>query len=185
MEEVKTEKPKGKGGMMILLLLLIPVISIALRATGKKAESPAPVAEPGTDAAAAAAILRKIPPSTVGGPAGPARRLVKDAKEWEGLWKQVTSHRTPASKAPHVDFSKEMVAFTALGSKPVAGWAVEIVGSRVEGGKLVVLYSETEPAEKTGPGRSSPWHAVVFAKSDLPVEWTKYEAPKVAPAKPK
>jgi hypothetical protein len=83
-----------------------------------------------------------------------------------------------------VDFSKEMVAFAALGTKPSGGWSVEIVGARAEGGKLVVLYAERGPA-KGAPAATvmtSPWHAAVLAKSDLPIEWTRYAPPAVPPA---
>ena len=180
MEEVKAEKPKGKGGIGILLLLMVPVFAIAYRSSGKKEAPPKPVAAPGTDAEAAASILRKVPLEAGGGPAAPAQRLVKDAKEWAGLWDQVTAHRTPASKPPSVDFSKEMVAFAGLGSKPSGGWSIEIVGAREEEGKLRIFYAEKGPAEGAAATAvmTSPWHAVVLARSDLPVEWTKYESPK-------
>lgn len=159
-------------------------VFVALKWTGKPEAAPPPTGAAGS-AADAAAILRKVPASTGGGPAAPAQRIVRDAKEWEALWKQVNSHRTPASKAPAVDFGKEMIAFAALGSKPSGGWTVEIVGARVEEGKLRILYAEKGPPGKaaTAAVLTSPWHAVVLAKSDLPVEWTKYAPP--APPPPK
>ena len=47
---------------------------------------------------------------------------------------------------PKVDFSKEIVVGVFMGSRPTAGFAIEIVGTREEQGALVVQYKEARPA---------------------------------------
>ena len=130
------------------------------------------------------AILRRFPASTTGGPEQPARSILRDASAWSDAWAKANAHVTPTPKAPTVDFEKGMVALAAMGRKSTAGYSVEIVGAREEGGKLLVLFVEREPAKEAVLATvvTAPWHAVVVTRSDLPVEWRKYEAPRV-PAK--
>lgn len=67
---------------------------------------------------------------------------VRTAAEWEALWRLHGGERT----RPAVDFGKEMVVAVFMGSRPTAGFSVEIVGTRVDGPALVVQYRETRPA---------------------------------------
>ena len=67
---------------------------------------------------------------------------VRTAAEWTKLWLQ----HSPDRPQPAVDFSREMVVGVFLGSRPTAGYDVEIVGAREEEGGLVVQYRETAPA---------------------------------------
>jgi hypothetical protein len=132
---------------------------------------------PGGELDAEAPFLRTFPASTGGGPADPIRTVVRDPAAWAELWAKANAHVTPVPKAPAVDFSKEMVAFAGLGPKPTTGYSVEIVGVSKESGKLVLLLIEREPLKSlpVAAAATSPWHAVVLAKSDLAVEWQKYE----------
>jgi hypothetical protein len=66
---------------------------------------------------------------------------VRTAAEWEALWRLHGGERT----RPPVDFGKEMVVAVFMGSRPTAGFSVEIVGARVDGPALVVQYRETRP----------------------------------------
>jgi hypothetical protein len=61
--------------------------------------------------------------------------------EWEALWRAHGGDRT----RPAVDFSKEFVVAVFLGSRPTAGFSVEIVSTRDDGAGLVVQYRETRP----------------------------------------
>jgi protease stability complex PrcB-like protein len=61
--------------------------------------------------------------------------------EWETLWRLHGGERT----RPAVDFSKEFVVAVFLGSRPTAGFAVEIVGTREDAAALMVQYRETRP----------------------------------------
>src|SRR6476619_4153275 len=67
---------------------------------------------------------------------------VRTAAEWEALWRLHGGERT----RPAVDFGKEMVVGVCRGSRPTAGFSVEIVGTRVDGSALVVQYREPRPA---------------------------------------
>ena len=66
----------------------------------------------------------------------------RTAAEWEALWRLHGGERT----RPPVDFGKEIVVAVFMGSRPSAGFSVEIVGTRVDGPALVVQYRETRPA---------------------------------------
>jgi hypothetical protein len=86
----------------------------------------------------------------------------RNADEWDALWKQHGSGRP----RPSVDFSKEVVAAVFLGSRPSAGYSVQIVRVRQDGGALVVSYRETRPAPDalTAQVLTSPYHIVAIPK---------------------
>jgi len=103
-------------------------------------------------------------------------RLTASARseaEWTALWKKHNFDKP----APHVDFSKEMVVAVFMGSRPTAGFSVEIVAAGERDGKFVVGYRETQPA----PGGVSaqvltaPYHIAVVAKSLLPITFEKQQ----------
>jgi hypothetical protein len=91
--------------------------------------------------------------------------------EWAPLWKKHNYDKP----APPVDFSKEMVVAVFMGSRPTAGFTVEIVSASARDGKLMVTYREVLP----GPGSISaqvltaPYHIAAVAKSNLPVVFEK------------
>jgi hypothetical protein len=82
--------------------------------------------------------------------------------EWDALWKQHGSGRA----RPSVDFNKEVVAAVFLGSRPTAGFGVQIARVRQEGAALVVSYTETRPAPGTLTAQiiTSPYHIVAIPK---------------------
>lgn len=82
--------------------------------------------------------------------------------EWDALWKQHGSGHA----RPSVDFTKEVVAAVFLGSRPSAGFSVQIVGARQDGGALIVSYKETRPARDalTAQVITSPYHIVAIPK---------------------
>lgn len=72
-----------------------------------------------------------------------ARQMVaRTVDEYNSLWRL----HAPDRPQPKVDFAKEMVVGVFLGSRPTAGFAIEIVGIREDAGALVVQYRETRPA---------------------------------------
>ena len=87
---------------------------------------------------------------------------VRDRDEWASLWRAHGSSRP----LPGVDFSREMVVGVFLGSRPTAGFAVEIVGYREAGEALVVRYRETTPAPDaiTAQVIVSPYHLAAIPK---------------------
>jgi hypothetical protein len=67
------------------------------------------------------------------------------AGEWAGLWRAHAGMLTPA---PAVDFAKRTVVGVFLGTRPTAGYAVEIVGTKQEGKTLIVEWREVRPKER-------------------------------------
>jgi hypothetical protein len=70
--------------------------------------------------------------------------VVRTAAGWTALWQQ----HAPDRSRPAVDFARDMVAGVFLGSRPSAGFAIDVVSAREEHGNLVVRYRESSP----GPG---------------------------------
>jgi protease stability complex PrcB-like protein len=68
--------------------------------------------------------------------------VARTEAEFTALWRQ----HAPDRPAPTVNFPSEMVVGVFLGSRPTAGFAVTIVGTREQNGALVVQYRETRPA---------------------------------------
>lgn len=69
--------------------------------------------------------------------------VARSAAEFSALWRLHAADRPQ----PKVDFSRDMVVAVFLGSRPSAGFAIDILGTKDEGGALVVQYRETRPAK--------------------------------------
>jgi hypothetical protein len=95
---------------------------------------------------------------------------VRSAAEWSTLWTQHAGDRA----RPAVDFGKEMVVAVFLGTRPTAGFSVEIVGAREEGAALVVSYRETRPQPGSVAAQvlTSPYHFVAVPKHG-DVKWER------------
>ena len=91
--------------------------------------------------------------------------------EWAKIWQAHASERP----APKVDFARTMVVGVFMGSRPTAGFSVEIVGTRVENGVLIVQYRETKPGRDmmTAQVLTSPYHLVAIPRLNGDV---KFEA---------
>lgn len=74
----------------------------------------------------------------------PRQVAARTAAEWAALWRL---HAGDA-KAPAVDLASRSVVAVFLGSRPSAGYAVEITGTRRQGAILIVEWRESKP----GPG---------------------------------
>ena len=72
-----------------------------------------------------------------------ARQAVaRNASEWAALWKMHSGE----SKPPAVDLGSRTVVAVFLGSRPTAGYAVQIIGTRQANGALIVQWQERRPA---------------------------------------
>ena len=78
---------------------------------------------------------------------------VDDAKQavvkTEAAWKQLWQQHAPDRPRPAVDFTKEMVVGVFTGSRPTAGYSLEIVNAIEANGTLVVRYREAAPPRGT------------------------------------
>ena len=87
---------------------------------------------------------------------------VRDGVEWTSLWHAHAWNRPE----PAIDFSREMVVGVFMGTRPTAGFAVEIVGYRDSGNGVVVQYRETVPPRDaiTAQILVSPYHLVAIPR---------------------
>jgi hypothetical protein len=96
---------------------------------------------------------------------------VRDRDAWASLWRA----HAPRRATPAVDFSREMVVGVFMGTRPTAGFAVDIVGYRDSGNDVVVLYRETAPSPDTITAQVlvSPYHLVVIPRRTGTVTFEK------------
>ena len=101
----------------------------------------------------------------------PRQAAVRSAAEWSALWKT----HDPAAPLPAVDFSREMIVAVFLGSRPTAGYAVEIVRAVGNSASLVVEYVETAPSGDTITAQilTAPYHLAAIPKHDGEVRFQK------------
>jgi hypothetical protein len=103
----------------------------------------------------------------------PRQAVVRTAAEWQALWKQ----HDPQRAAPAVDFAQAMVVAVFLGTRPTAGFAVEIIAVKTEGGGAVVEYRERRPPRDalTAQILTSPFHIVRLARAPASVEFRRID----------
>jgi len=96
--------------------------------------------------------------------------VVRTADEWQALWK---AHA--ASAAPAVDFSKSMVVGVFVGTRPTAGYGVQITSVRQTADAIVVEYRERQPASggMTAQVLTSPFQLVSIPRDTKKVEFTQ------------
>jgi beta-glucuronidase len=74
-------------------------------------------------------------------------RVIRDAKDWASTWASLHAG-LPAPPLPHVDFSREVVVFVALGPRNTGGFDVNVERiSRRPPNDLVVRIVETSPGD--------------------------------------
>lgn len=61
--------------------------------------------------------------------------------EWAALWRSHAGDKPP----PTVDFTTGRVIAIFLGSRPTAGYEIEISGTKQEGSTLIVEWTEVRP----------------------------------------
>ena len=120
-------------------------------------------------------LLRSLDKGAQSDVSVPREATVRDADEWATLWRAHASGRP----RPEVDFSREMVVGVFVGSRPTAGFAVEIVGARDAGPQgatvTTVQYRETMPARDALAAQiiTSPYHLVAIPKRSGTVRFEK------------
>ncbi|HJR59052.1 MAG TPA: protease complex subunit PrcB family protein [Vicinamibacterales bacterium] len=104
----------------------------------------------------------------------PRQVAIRSMDEWRGLWKE---HRSGA--VPVVDFSTSMVVGVFTGSRPTAGYHVDIVSVRTEGALVVVEYRERSPGPDALVAQmlTSPFHLVSLPRNAGTVQFRKLRPP--------
>jgi hypothetical protein len=105
----------------------------------------------------------------------PRQVAVRTAAEWQSLWKEHDGQRA----APAVDFAQSIVVAVFLGTRPTAGFAVEITAVRTEGNRVVVEYRERRPARDALLAQilTSPFHVVRLARIAGTIEFRRIDGP--------
>jgi hypothetical protein len=103
----------------------------------------------------------------------PGEAVARTAAEWTALWRR---HAGDAP-APPVDFARRTVVAVFLGSRPTAGYGVEITGTRQQGGALIVAWREgrPDPGQITAQIITSPAHIVSVPKFAGEIRFEKSE----------
>jgi len=132
-------------------------LAAALQAAGSPPAPPMRTIERGADSAVDSA--RQV--------------IARTSEEWAELWHQHAWDRP----MPAVDFAHEMVAGVFMGTRPTAGFSIEIVGTRQEQGTLVVEYRETRPGRDTITAQviTAPYHLVAIPQFAGAVAFRKVE----------
>lgn len=89
----------------------------------------------------ASTAMRPIDRGPQSGITEPRQVTVRSAAEWESLWQM----HAPQRPLPPIEFARDMVVGVFLGSRPTAGYTVDIARVRDEGGTTIVEYRETLP----------------------------------------
>jgi hypothetical protein len=71
----------------------------------------------------------------------PRQAVARTDGEWSALWQQ----HAGSKPLPKVDFTKRTVVAVFLGSRPSAGYSVELTRTRQEGKTLIVEWREVPP----------------------------------------
>jgi hypothetical protein len=88
----------------------------------------------------------------------PRTVVVRTATEWAVLWKQHAGDGKP----PAVQFTRSMVIGVFAGTRPTAGYAVEISQIETRDGGLLVTYRERQPGpdDMVTQALTAPFHIV-------------------------
>jgi hypothetical protein len=119
----------------------------------------------------AAATMKSVDKGPMSGIDTARQVTLRSAAEFATLWKSHAADR----KMPDVDFNSNMVVGIFLGSRPTAGFGVEIVSAQPEDGALVVRYKETRPSRDAISAQviTTPFHLVAVPKVEGTVRFEK------------
>jgi hypothetical protein len=103
----------------------------------------------------------------------PLRLVIKSREEFSDFWKRLTSPVPPGGWAPplpEIDFSKEMIVVSAMGSRPSTGYSIFIDGVCEANGQVEVFVSSVEGSCGVEMGIvTTPADAVRLPRSDSPI----------------
>ena len=122
--------------------------------------------------------IRTIAQGNFSGVQTPTQVAVTNATQWKELWAKHSAQRTPAEKAPEINFDHETVLFAALGRRNAGGHKIEIAEVKSLGDATEVLINTRTP--KPGgiqiQALTAPFHIVAVPKLTGPVKFKLVEA---------
>jgi hypothetical protein len=109
------------------------------------------------------------------GPPEPMQRVLRSAVEWDSVWQVVNRNRVypPASPAPAVDFSHEMIVLAGLGRQASSGWNIRIDTVVMRRDTMRVIIHSVAPQCMAGVMITYPWDAVRVPRTDAVVQFVK------------
>jgi hypothetical protein len=140
------------------LLLRASLAGLALGSAAPSAEEGRPTVE-------------TVAAGSMSAASGPRQAVARTDAEWEALWK---AHDAQQAKPP-VDLKTRMIVAVFLGSRPTAGYGVQITGARRDGSVLVVEYAERTPPPGaiTAQVLTSPFHIGAVPRHEGSVRFEK------------
>lgn len=101
----------------------------------------------------------------------PRQAVARTAAEWSRLW----AEHGGESPRPPIDLKGSMVLAVFLGTRPSAGYAVEITRIEVEDTGVAVSYRETTPRadDMAAQMLTSPFHIVRTASRAGPIRFQR------------
>ena len=103
----------------------------------------------------------------------PLRLVIKSREEFSDFWKRLTAPVPPGGwvpPLPEIDFSKEMIVVSAMGSRPSSGYSIFIDGACEVDGQVEVFVSSVEVMCGAELGIVTyPADAVRLPRSDFPI----------------
>jgi len=101
--------------------------------------------------------------------------VVRTSEDWQTLWREHAGPSVPPSPCPPVDFNQYTIIGIFAGTKPTAGYSVDIVDTQPLSDKIVVLYRETTPPQGmiTAQVLTQPYHLRLIPKTNLPITFQK------------
>jgi hypothetical protein len=122
--------------------------------------------------------MRTIAQGNFSGVQMPTQIVVTNATQWQELWAKHSAQRTPAEKAPEINFDQETVLFAALGRRNSGGYKIEISDVKRAGDTTEVIVNIHAP--KPGGIRlqalTAPFHIVGIPKVNGPVKFKLVES---------
>ena len=119
--------------------------------------------------------VETIASDTMSGIDTPRQAVARSDQEWAALWQR---HAGLGKPAPKVDFSKRTVVAVFLGSRPSAGYRVEVSRTRQEGKTLIVTWREIPPDRDSLLAQvlTSPAHLVSIPRFDGEIKFERAPA---------
>jgi hypothetical protein len=125
--------------MIMRWAIVVCVAPLLVGALAAAQEPPKPQSPP--QSGAGGAPLVRVAKGDMSGVQTMRQVTVRTAAEWQKVWKE----HSPDEKLPVVDFNANMIVGIFLGSKPSAGYQVEILNVRQDSNETVVEYAQKQP----------------------------------------